>query len=69
MKRNSISLILALFLSAGAFCSLQAQNWKVYLDFNKHTATIEQDSSYLEYTGALEIPGEIYYNNEAKNEF
>ena len=64
MNRNSISLILALFLSAGAFCSLQAQNWKVSLDFDKHTATIEQDSSYLEYTGALEIPGEIYYNNE-----
>ena len=64
MKNNGLSLILALLLSVSAFCSLQAQNWKVSLDFDKHTATIEQDSSYLEYTGALEIPGEIYYNNE-----
>ena len=64
MKRNSISLILALLLSVSAFCSLQAQNWKVYLDFDKHTAEIAFDSSYLQMSGTLEIPGQFYYNNE-----
>ena len=64
MKNNGLSLILALFLSVSAFCSLQAQNWMVYLDFDKHTATIAPDSSYLKLTGTLEIPGEFYYNNE-----
>ena len=64
MIRNSISLILALLLSVSAFCSLQAQNWKVYLDFNKHTAEIAFDSSYLQLSGTLEIPGQFYYNNE-----
>ncbi len=64
MKNNGLSLILALLLSVSAFGSLQAQNWMVYLDFDKHTATIAPDSSYLKLTGTLEIPGEFYYNNE-----
>jgi hypothetical protein len=64
MKRNFFLLVLTMLLSMGLNSRLSAQNWKVSLDFDKHTATIEQDSSYLEYTGALEIPGEIYYNNE-----
>lgn len=64
MKRNFFLLVLTMLLSMGLNSRLSAQNWKVYLDFDKHTAEIVFDSSYLQLSGTLEIPGQFYYNNE-----
>ena len=64
MKRNFFLLVLTMLLSMGLNSRLSAQNWKVYLDFDKHTAEIAFDSSYLQLSGTLEIPGQFYYNNE-----
>ena len=64
MKRNFFLLVLTMLLSMGLNSRLSAQNWKVYLDFDKHTAEIAFDSSYLQLSGTLEITGQFYYNNE-----